>query len=358
MTGATRRSFWPILALTLGGIALLLGTPASSFVPRAERVVAAVAKSNTKGHRTSALRIAMNLRIGDGDVVATCELISHPTGLARLELQTPAGLIERHLMLGTEHRAARNGQLLAAPRAFVPPIFFMQAETEAVLDAALDAFGVDADYVGVAPCGRNDCYVLGDAERATLRERIEVESVVTYTHISDQQEQGEALDVAADAAVGQVVGEVEGNPDGTPIVPGEDYDPPPAPAKDFLAEAHEPEHEPKVEEEIDDEIQAEGELEEQIENVFASVWIDSEAFNLVRIRSSAGVEIEFGPLKGFGKRLSFPKWWTIEEPGKPIVRFEVTHVSSVTAPGGVFKEEWILAPSLPDEVELDYPATP
>jgi hypothetical protein len=321
----TRKRPGCIRAALAAVMILLLAAPADSFVPRAERVVSAVTKSNKKGHRTSALRVEIALRIDDGDVVAKGELISHPTGLARLELRTPAGLVERHLMLGTEHRAARNGKILPSPRAFVPPIFFMQASSDAVLDAALDSFGVEAKLVGVAPCGRNDCYVLGDPERAIARPHREVASVVEFTRIEIPEDPDPVAEDAEDDEI---------EPDDSDR---EDLGPPAELAEGSIDGAEEGAQVIEIEEEISSVV--------IIENMFASVWFESEGFNLVKIRSSEGVEFEFGPVIAFSKRLRFPEWWTIAEPGKPVVRFEVSQVSSVTAPGGAFREEWMLAPA-------------
>ena len=84
-----------------------------------------------------------------------------------------------------------------------------------------------------------------------------------------------------------------------------------------------------------------------VKNVKDAAWVDSEAFNLVKIRSSAGVEVAFGPVIAFGKRVKFPKWWTVQEPDKPIVRFEVNHVRSVTAPGSAFRKHGCSLPRRP-----------
>lgn len=314
--------------------ALFIAAPADSFVPRSERVVDAVAKANKKAHRTAALRVEITLKIDDGDVVASGELISHPTGLARLELRTPSGLVERHLLLGTEHRAARNGNPLAAPRAFVPPIFFMQANRGSVLDAALEQFGVASEEIGLAPCAQGDCFVLGDPAYSTVRETVDVERAVTFTRVEP--------------------------------APGAGTDPPEASAAAFDAPdpADDPDGFDVEADDLDDSqdpVLAEEIVEITInENAFASIWIDSEDFHLVKIRSTEGVEVSFGPVIAFGKRLRFPEWWTIAEEGKPIVRFDVVEVGSVTAPGRAFDEAWMLAPATPSDSapEPENPATP
>jgi len=99
--------------------ALSLAVPVSAFVPKADRIVAEVAKTNEASKRATALRFELSMRIGDGEVLAKGELITHPTGLARLELRG-AGIVERHLLQGNEHSTARDGELLENPRAFLP----------------------------------------------------------------------------------------------------------------------------------------------------------------------------------------------------------------------------------------------
>ncbi len=246
------------------GVVLCLALPARSFIPRAQRVVAAVANANVSAHRTDALRFQVRLRVGDAPAVAKGELIIHPTGLARLELRA-SGLVERHLLQGTEHTAARNGRILNGPRAFLPPLFLLQGDSPAVLEAALRSLGVRAGAISLAPCGESDCYVLGDA-----------------------------ASTAADD------GEAGG---------------------------------------------------EQQSETRASVWVDTERFDLVRIEAGSGVRVEFGPYIDFAK-VRIPKWWTIEEFGKRPVRFEVDAVSTVNAAAAAFSRTWLLAPSddpIPEE---------
>jgi len=44
------------------------------------------------------------------------------------------------------------------------------------------------------------------------------------------------------------------------------------------------------------------------------------------------------------ERLRVPKWWSIEEPGKRPVRFEVEGVIEVNAPAAAFTKTWLMAP--------------
>jgi len=143
-------------------------------VPTAERVEASVAATNVASGRGEALRLELSLSIDDRAGVATGELVTHPTGLARLELRGARGLVERHLLLGSEHTASRNGELLEDPRAFLPPLFVLQASNAATLRAALESFGVLPDVIGLAPCGDDDCFVIGDPDREVPRPELPV----------------------------------------------------------------------------------------------------------------------------------------------------------------------------------------
>ena len=96
------------LAAAAGVVLLLPVLSASAFVPRADRVADAIARTNKADGRAQALRLELNLRIEDGEPVAKGELVTHPTGLARLELRGAGDLVERHVLQGSEHRASRN----------------------------------------------------------------------------------------------------------------------------------------------------------------------------------------------------------------------------------------------------------
>jgi hypothetical protein len=170
-----RASSAPLRAGTcavLFGALLLLAqavAPAGAFIPKASRIVSAIALANSQAGRSQALLFQLRLRMGDGDVLAEGELLTHPSGFARLELRGANDLIERHLLQGMEHTASRNGGWLLQPRPLLPPLFFVQAESGASLKAALAAFGVDSNLVGLAVCGDSDCFVVGDPRRVPAR---------------------------------------------------------------------------------------------------------------------------------------------------------------------------------------------
>ena len=153
------------LLAALVAIGLLGGGPALAFIPRAERVVKAVGDTNRASGRSRALQLELRMRIGDREPVASGELVTPPTGLARLELRGAGELVERHLLQGAEHRASRNGRMLDDAWAFLPPLFLLQASSAVTLRAALASFGIEHHAIGLAPCGDSTCYVLGDPDR-------------------------------------------------------------------------------------------------------------------------------------------------------------------------------------------------
>jgi hypothetical protein len=140
---------------------LLLAPAAGAAIPEPQRIAEALAWANQKAGRAEPIILDVSLRIGDSEPLATGVLASHPTGLARLELRSHQGFVERHLLQGSEYTASRDGQLLAAPRPFLPPIFLLQAGSGAALRAALESFGVAAGEVALGLADERDCYVLG-----------------------------------------------------------------------------------------------------------------------------------------------------------------------------------------------------
>ena len=267
------------------GLAMSPGS-ASAYVPTAERVEASVAATNVASGRGEALRLELSLSIDDRSGVATGELVTHPTGLARLELRGARGLVERHLLLGSEHTASRNGELLEDPRAFLPPLFVLQASNAATLRAALESFGVLPDVIGLAPCGDDDCFVIGDPDREVPRPELPVVGG------------GEPLPLDA---------QIE-PPAAEPIEP-----------ELTLAPGSRP-----------------------------RLWVEMESYEIRGLDSSAGVQIRLGPAVVFEK-LRVPAWLTIEEPGKSLLRFDVVGASRVAAPAAGFNRAWLLAPVIPDQ---------
>jgi hypothetical protein len=146
-----------LLAWALGPIAL----PASAVIPDAQKIADAVADTNRSAGRSNPLIFDVTLRIGASQPLATGVLATHPTGLARLELHSNQGFVERHLLQGSEYRASRDGRLLRSPRLFLPPVFLLQSVSGAALRAALSSYGVSAGEVVLGLADDRDCYVLG-----------------------------------------------------------------------------------------------------------------------------------------------------------------------------------------------------
>jgi hypothetical protein len=145
------------LALAFGALA----PPAAAVIPNAQKIADAVAEANRVAGRSDPLIFDVTLRIGDSQPLATGVLATHPTGLARLELRSKQGFVERHLLQGSEYRASRDGRLLRSPRPFLPPVFLLQAVSGAALRAALSSYGVSAGEVVLGLADDRDCYVLG-----------------------------------------------------------------------------------------------------------------------------------------------------------------------------------------------------
>ncbi len=145
----------------LASLLAAVSVPAGAVIPSAQKIATALAENNQAARRAEPLWIEVDLRIGDGDVVGSGVLVSHPTGLARLELHGPGGFVERHLLLGNEYLASRDGEMLRDPRPFLPPFYLLQVTSEASVAAALDSLGADPDAVALGRFDEYDCYVLG-----------------------------------------------------------------------------------------------------------------------------------------------------------------------------------------------------
>jgi len=282
----------------LGALVLLvLALPVSAVVPKAERIAKATANANQAAARAQALQLELLLRVGERDPIGSGRLVTHPTGLARLELRNAGDLTERHLLLGNEHLASRNGRTLDAPRAFLPPLFFLQVDSPATLAQALSDFGLDLEAASLAPCGQTVCYVLGDASRMAP----------PWVPPVDPEEREEELDeseVVEEPAVGVLL----------------DAAPPEAvPLAERLREAESDAPQP-------------------------TLWVDTRTFEIVRIEAGSGVAVDFGPTVAFGE-VRFPDSITIREPDRTAVRFDIQGVVPVNAPAAEFGQRWLLAPT-------------
>lgn len=265
---------------------------AHGVIPSAERVFGAVARTNRSAGRTDALRLDLSLRIGDGEPIATGQLVTHPTGLARLELVKTGEFVERHILQGTEHLVARNGRLVEDPRAFLPPLFLLQAGSAVSFEAALRSHGVEVAAIGLAPCGDADCYVVGDPELAPAR---------------------------------------------LPVAPP-DLSPPEADAPGPGDEGSEPKPVAR----------APRGLPRKDESRPATVWIDTADYEIRRLQSAEGVRVVLGPTAVFEK-LRVPAWLEIREPRHVPVTLEIQRAAAVNAPANAFGREWLFAAPPPPE---------
>ena len=281
-------------------VVLVLGLVSSAFafVPGANRTLKAIARANRASGRTQAIRLELTMRIGDRDAVATGELISHPSGLARLELRGYGGRVDRYLLSGNELLAAKDGQRLDRPQPMLQPFFLLQPATETTLRAALETFGVQSEWIGLAPCGEQDCFVIGDP-------RLAVPLPQPVDPVSD------GLDVLDDP-----LGSLESEP------------------------------------ESGEEVSSEGErlagpvLALPEDGLIPRFWVDTRELQVRRIDRKSGVFIVFGPMANFEK-LKVPAWFEIHEPGAQVIRFDVDRAVQVNAPPQAFSRKWLMAPADP-----------
>ncbi len=139
----------------------LLAAPSGAVVPNAAKIAKAIAEANDESGRSVPLWLEVEMHIGESETVATGALASHPTGLARLELNSLKGFVERHLLQGNAYRASKDGIIQETPLPLLPPLFFLQVSDGAMLEAALGSFGVETEEAVLGRIGDRICYVLG-----------------------------------------------------------------------------------------------------------------------------------------------------------------------------------------------------
>lgn len=277
------------LAVALAGIAGIAPGEAAAFVPKPDRALAGVAQANASSGRTQAIQLDLVLRIGDRDAIATGQLVSHPSGLARLELRGASGRVDRYLLSGTELLAAKDGAPLPDPQPMLQPVFLLQPSSLETLRVALASFGIDTRWIGVAPCGELDCYVFGDPELAAP--------------VSRRPTIGDAAE-AGDSQIGGL-----GEADDLAALSEED-----AFASAFAATGP-----------------------------VARLWVDTVSLQIQRIDRASGETLQLGPLVRF-ERLMVPAWLEIQEPGRDPIHFDVQRAVRVNATPQAFNPAWLYAP--------------
>lgn len=143
-------------------LVVAFATTAQAVIPPSWKVAQAVARANRNAGRTNPILLEVTLTIGEGQpVAAKGTLATHPTGLARLELASDRGFVERHLLQGTSYTASRNGAMIAAPRRFLPPVFLLQARSGEALTAAMESFAIATTESALGRVEDFDCFVFG-----------------------------------------------------------------------------------------------------------------------------------------------------------------------------------------------------
>ncbi len=280
------------LARLAGSLVLLVAAEALAFVPKPDRALAAVAEANLTSGRTQAIQLDLVMRVGGGEAIATGQLVSHPSGLARLELRGSGGRVDRYLLSGTDLLAAKDGEPLDHPQPMLQPVFLLQPSSQETLRVALESFGVDSRWIGVAPCGELDCYVFGDPALAA--------PVVHRLPISEP-----ASEPGADP---DPVGDGPGHDLATAGGGSLELEAPPA---------------------------ATGSI--------ARLWVDTETLQVQRIDRTSGETLYLGPLVRF-ERLMVPAWLEIHEPGRDPIHFDVKRAVRVNANPQAFNPTWLYSP--------------
>jgi hypothetical protein len=288
---------------------LALAWPAAGFVPTAERTIKAIAEVNRSSGRGSSIQLDLVMRIGDRGPLAEGELISHPTGLARLELRGYSGRVDRYLLSGSELLGAKDGVPLDRPQPMLQPIFLLQPATETTLRAALSTFGVQSEWIGLAPCGDEDCFVIGDP-RLDAR--------------PPSPPEGSRDGATGDGAV--VEDPLAGIDDDGGSAGGGAVRPLSGPTLDLPGEG-----------------------------LIPRLWVSTRDLQVRRIDRRSGVFVIFGPMKHFEK-LVVPAWFEIHEPGAQPIRFEVERALSVNAAPKAFSRKWVFAPVETDAAEAADPS--
>jgi hypothetical protein len=313
-------------------VMVLLAPVAAAFIPQVERALKEIAKVNRESNRTKVIQLELTMRTGDSETVASAEILSHPSGLARMEIRRDRGQRDRYLLSGTEFAATRNGRQLENPTPILPPLFPLQAFSVTTLEAALATLGVEIRWIGLAPCGEQDCFVIGDPRLAAPLPTPTVEMTTEETDVladplADLFSPDRArLDAVADPSAGESV-EVR-DEFGINAIHDEDLR--------IAAAGHEF---TDVMDELADAILA---LPEN--GIIPRLWVDTERLQIRRIDQANGVFVVFGPIARFA-RLELPAWFEIHESGAEILRFEVDRANAIDVSLQAFGWDWLMMSS-------------
>jgi len=301
-------------------VALVVAAPVvGAYVAPPERIHGAIAETNKADGRDQAVRLELTMQVGERASVARGELVSHPTGLARLELRGVGGLVERHLLQGNERSVTRNGMPVDDPRAFLLPFFLLQADRPETLRAALTSFGVLVDQVGLAECGDSDCLVIGDPARALPRpDPPEARGLDAYEAIRGGRGAGDAATGDAEVERPDALGTAGTGADAAGGAGPEGGTGP--------RDAPRP-----------------------------RLWVETETYEIRGFDDGTGVQVRLGPIASF-EDLRVPVWITIEEPGRVPARFDVLDASQVTAPASAFSRDWLFAAAADEAAPEELPA--
>ncbi|MBB84729.1 MAG: hypothetical protein CL931_13035 [Deltaproteobacteria bacterium] len=290
---------------------------AHAFIPKADRTLREVAKVNQSSGRNKAIQLELTMRIAEREPVARGQLITHPSGLARLELRGFNGRVDRYLLSGSELAGAKDGLRIDRPQPLLQPLFLLQLSTSSTLRTALETFDVLSDSIGLAPCGEQDCFVIGDPRLAApLPEpgafELEDESALPGAfELEDESALPDPLGLEGDefARSARDLGTIGGEPVG---------------------------------------LRQQGALEGPDlaipeDALLSRLWVDTENLQVRRIDRANGVFTLLGPVVSF-ERLMIPAWFEVHEPDNEPIRFEVDRAVQVNAPPQAFSRKWLLAP--------------
>ncbi len=287
---------------------------AQAFIPRVDRAMKEIARVNRASGRGQALQLELTMRVGERPPIALGQLITHPSGLARLELRGFGGRVDRYLLSGRELLGTKDGLRLDRPQPLLQPLFFLQPSSEATLRAALEAFDILSDSIGLATCGEQDCFVIGDPRLAAPLPDPVPEPQLTDADVLEDPLAELTLDPESQAGARELA---EPDEEGAGDRSGDTLD--------FL--------------EGPDLLISEDAL-------LPRLWVDTEDLQVRRIDRASGVYTIFGPIVSFDKLL-VPAWFEVHEPGAEPIRFDVNRAVQVTAPPQAFSRKWLFAPADP-----------